>query len=180
MEEIWKDIEEYEGLYQISNLGRVRSLNHFRENRQGGYEQKGRIRKIYNSKTYSYIRLSKNGKTKTYTIHKLVANVFLEKVKGKKYINHIDGNKHNNKINNLEWCTSSENQKHALTTGLRNKNARAIKIMQCTIEGKTIKIWESLMEASRKTGIKEGAISNCINQKGKTAGGYKWIIMPEE
>lgn len=176
MDEAWKDILGYEGFYQISNLGRIKSLPRYRKNGKtsGKYLQRGIIRKNYDSKTYSCINLSKEGKTKTHFIHILVANAFLDKIEGKNYVNHIDGNKHNNNVNNLEWCTASENQRHALATGLRNKNANSIKIIQYDLSGNVIKIWESLMEASRQNNISEGAISNCINKRNKTAGGFRW------
>ena len=165
MKEIWKDIKGYEGLYQVSNLGRIKSLKRYRKNNKSGYVQEEKIIKTNKTKKYEQVRLSKDGKAKTYTIHRIVAKAFLDKIAGKEYVNHKDGNKHNNSIDNLEWCTSSENQQHALATGLRNKNAKSIKIVQKDLKNRRIKIWESLMEASRQTNISEGSISLCINKK---------------
>lgn len=115
MEE-WKDIQGYEGLYQVSNLGRVKSL--YRLNSRG-QKIKGKILKYsINPKGYAIVILCKNGITKTISVHRLVAIHFIENPNNLNVINHIDGNKINNNITNLEWCTQSENVKHAYRTGL--------------------------------------------------------------
>lgn len=102
--EIWKDIVGFEGLYQVSNLGNVKSL-------------KGKEPKILkghkDTKGYLQVELRKDNKRNISCIHRLVAKEFLEKPKGKDQINHIDGNKLNNNVDNLEWCTCKENIKHA-------------------------------------------------------------------
>ena len=108
MEEIWKDIKEYEGLYQVSNLGRIKSLP-----RNGTVQ----VVKILNpcKDTYGYLRikLSKNNKAKKYQVHRLVAQAFIPNPENKPQVNHLDGNKLNNYYKNLEWCTNGENQIHS-------------------------------------------------------------------
>lgn len=118
MKEIWKDIKDYEGVYQVSNLGRVKSLSRFHNNNSGGYLSKERILKQNIKRGYLTVGLCKEGKTKTYSVHRLVAIAFIVNPHNKKTVNHIDGNKTNNLVSNLEWCTYSENQQHAFNIGL--------------------------------------------------------------
>ena len=113
MEEIWKDIEGYEGLYQISNLGRVKSFP-----RKGTQTKKEKILKEKRDKKgYCFVSLNNVG-AKPYKIHRLVAQAFIPNLENKPQINHIDGDKTNNRIDNLEWCNNSENQIHAYKKGL--------------------------------------------------------------
>jgi len=108
--EVFKDILNYEGMYQVSNLGKIKSL-------------KGKKEKFLkpSNTTHGYLKvnLNKNGIQKTFKLHRLIAEHFIKKIDGKEIINHIDGNKRNNNISNLEWCTHSENIKHAYKTGLK-------------------------------------------------------------
>ena len=107
--EIWKDIKGYEGWYQVSNLGNVKSLN--RGNRNG--------RKLVpNSGRYKGVFLCMNGSKLRRNIHRLVAETFLKNIENKPFVNHKDGNKFNNEASNLEWCTHYENMKHAHINGL--------------------------------------------------------------
>lgn len=115
--EIWKDIDGYEGIYQISNLGRVRSLDRINCR---GQSIKGQIRKFrIDSKGYPQVRLSKNGKYQDIFIHKLVAVAFIPNPDNKETVNHKDGDKMNWSIDNLEWMTTEENTQHAIDNGLR-------------------------------------------------------------
>lgn len=108
MKEIWKDIKGYEGLYQISNLGKIKNI------------KRKKIRKCnLNDKGYYVLMLSKYLIKKTYRLHRLIAVNFIKNIFDKPCINHKDGNKLNNNINNLEWCTYSENMKHAYKIRLR-------------------------------------------------------------
>lgn len=114
MIEDWCPVVGYEGLYEVSNLGRVRSLDRKVWNGRCFYTKKGRI--LIQTKTttgYWKIDFKKDGIKKSYKVHRLVAFAFIPKVEGKNIINHIDGNPLNNKVSNLEWCTQSENMKHA-------------------------------------------------------------------
>lgn len=125
MKEIWKDINGYEGIYQISNLGNLKSLDRECYNsRYGSFKREGGLMKTpLNSDGYPYCTLSKNGVPRTYKVHRLVAEAFISKDDQKKFVNHKDGIKSNNKVSNLEWCTHSENIKHAFEIGLnKSKN----------------------------------------------------------
>lgn len=126
MKEIWKNVNEYEELYQVSNLGNVKRIRfiNFRSN----YLKNKLLKPIKHKNGYLVVGLTKNGKTKIKAIHRLVAQTFIDNPKNKKYVNHIDGNKQNNKVDNLEWCTPSENQKHAYKLGLQKVSERQRKI----------------------------------------------------
>lgn len=114
MEEMWKDVEGYEGLYQVSNYGRVKNLERKIPYRFGLRTIPERILKnCENEYGYLYVRLCKETNSKKYKIHRLVANAFIENPDNKKCVNHKDGNKKNNCVDNLEWVTHSENMQHA-------------------------------------------------------------------
>ena len=175
MEEMWKDIENYEGLYQVSNLGRVKSLKRdIINNRYGVAHIKEKILKPRNDgKGYVRIVLYKNNQKKQFKIHRLVAQTFILNVQNKPFVNHIDGNKQNNKVTNLEWCTCKENNLHAFNTGLNSRKLRAV----CQLDTKEniLNEFESLCEASRFLNkSSHHNIMYCCNGKTKTAYGYKW------
>lgn len=117
--EIWKDIPGYEGCYQVSNLGRVKSLDRIVHRSDGRIQHKREhILKLSEADEYYVISLHKSAQTTYHTVHRLVASAFLDNPEQKQQINHIDGDKHNNCISNLEWATSSENMQHAHRLGL--------------------------------------------------------------
>jgi hypothetical protein len=148
MEEIWKDIEGYEGLYQVSNLGRVKSL-------KKKYSKEDRIRKLRLDKDgYLVVSLWKYGKPKTMKVHRLIAISFIENIENKSFVNHLDGIKNNNSIENLEWVTASENTKHAHYTGLMNK--------KLVIDLVTNKIYNSTAEASKFYSIDASGLSKML------------------
>jgi hypothetical protein len=121
MKEIWKDIKGYEGLYQVSNLGRVKSL----ARRVNSMSDKGRfvreriLKQVVTEAGYARVCLCKENIEKTVSVHRLVAIMFLKNPENKPEVNHKDGVKLNNYIDNLEWCTNSENGKHAYRIGLK-------------------------------------------------------------
>lgn len=126
--EMWKPIIGYEGWYEISNFGRVRSLDrtvYFR-NGKGQRDYKGKILKQKYHNGYAMVNLNKNKKLEVVYIHQLVAKHFLEKVEGKNVVNHKDGIKSNNFYRNLEWVTSKENNLHARQMGLHKDNVSGL------------------------------------------------------
>lgn len=194
--EIWKDIKGYEGLYQVSNLGRVRSLDRYvKQNHNTKQLKKGKIiQPTKNHKGYLGLKLCKENTSKKVSIHRLVAQTFIPNLENKPQVNHIDGDKTNNRIENLEWCTNSENQIHAYKMGLnkvteeqrrkisqrqkgrkvtekekriRRENAKNKKKVKCINTGE---VFESIMDASRKTGINSGGISRTCRKLKHSAG----------
>lgn len=166
--EIWKDIGGYEGLYQVSNIGRVKRLLKGNLN--------GRILKPVTDKDgYSRVRLSKNNLQKNHSIHRLVASAFIANPNGFTIINHKDENKANNKIENLEWCTVRYNTRY---NNAHTKRTAYIKkaVRQINLDGKLVKVWDSATDAAKTLGISRGNISACCLHfpHFKTAGGYIW------
>lgn len=197
--EIWKDIEGYEGLYQVSNFGNVKSLNY---NRSG----KEKILKPQKNKNkYLHISLCKNKNQKTFTIHRLVALAFIPNLHNYPCVNHIDENKENNHVDNLEWCTHEYNMNYGtlkerqsekrkgfkfteetkrkmseaqkgkklsleVINKIREKNSKAV--LQYSLDGTFIKEWKSVIQASKQLNLNH--ISECCNGKRKTCGSFIW------
>lgn len=184
MSEIWKDIEGYEGLYQVSNLGRVRSLDRNvlitrLDGSKHNHEYKGVLKnqRVHRDK-YLITSLCKNGTFKSCKVHRLVAQTFIPNPENKPQVNHIDGNKQNNCVDNLEWVNASENNNHAFKLGLRKiseyhkKVAKEFKSkkVQCLETGE---VFNSAKDACIKLKIADNAICRSIKRNGK-AGGYTW------
>lgn len=177
MEEIWKDIEGYEGLYQVSNMGNVRSLRFRKTN-------KTNILKLSNdSRGYQRICLFKDDKRKCYLVHRLVAQAFISNESNYAEVNHKDENPSNNRVENLEWCDAKYNvnygtrtvrakQKIIYKNGIEHHNSKPI--CQYTKEGELVKTWYSISDAHRELGFNMGSISMCANGKRQTCGGYIW------
>ena len=119
MQEVWIDVVGYEGLYQVSNLGRVKNLKRKVPYAKGMRTIPERIlRNHINECGYVYVRLYKDAKGKNIKLHRIVAQAFIKNPENKRCVNHIDGNKQNNRAENLEWVTHSENMQHASDSGL--------------------------------------------------------------
>lgn len=180
MNEIWKDIKGFEGRYQISNLGRVKSFVRYKEGRilKPGYTHP-------NPQQYMYVGLCiAGGKAdmKNYYIHRLVAEYFCDNPNNYNEVNHIDGNTFNNISDNLEWCTHQQNMEHAKKIGVLyshkkgadNPNSKPVN--QYTKDGIFVKRWNSVNEIMRETGFLASNIFTVCNPKGKqhTSHGYIW------
>lgn len=161
MTEIWKDIQGYEGIYKVSNLGNVKSC--FREGTKGGL-----LKKVERNH-YFRARLWKNGKVKTIGIHRLVAQAFIPNVDNKPCINHKDGNKQNNVVTNLEWVTYSENALHSYSNSFR-KTRPVVQLKN----GEVVEIYLNAHRASKETGIDYCGLYLCLKGVYKNAGGYEW------
>ena len=176
--EVWKDIPGYEGLYQVSNMGNVKSL----------FRYKKQLKPMMTNSGYLQINLFKNKIRKVFLVHRLVAIVFLDNPQNKEEVNHIDECKTNNKLSNLEWVTRTENSYHGTRierqkkhTDYKNRkvnNRNQIKacskpIAQYDKNGNFIKTWNSASEFCRENGKTSiSSIRRCCNGERKSAYGY--------
>lgn len=191
-EEIWVDICGYEGLYQVSNQGRVRSLDReICKNNNVKQFSKSFILKFEKSKGYNYVHLFKNGVRKRMAVHRLVAEAFIPNTESKPFIDHINTIRDDNRVENLHWVTPKENMENPLTKEKRKAidrprpkketkdkigKANSIKVVQLDKDtNELIKIWNSAKEAEREGGFDNGNINRCCRGKYKTHKGYKWM-----
>jgi hypothetical protein len=168
--EIWKDIAGYEGLYQVSNMGQVKTMSRLhREDRP--YVKKERVMKPpVNSVGYPQVALYKNKKGVIYSVHKLVATAFIKRLPEHQVVNHKDGNKQNNLVSNLEWCTYGQNQKHAIRTGLIRLRKGKERIDASLSDIQRLEIYNLYLaggrrvEIAQKYGVVRQTVSNIINK----------------
>lgn len=179
MEEVWINIKGCDG-YQISSLGRVKSTKYKNE------------KILSNRKSGEYLGVSlylgsNNAGHKRCYIHRLVAEHFIENPYNKNQINHKDGNKHNNVVSNLQWCTGSENLKHAYRIGLKKppcaqlgkfgyKHSRGKEILQIDGNGKIINKYGSINHAATVNKLHFANLQRCAAGKQKTSGGFRWVL----
>lgn len=160
MKEIWKDIKNFEGLYQVSNLGRIKN-------------NKDEILKPAIKRGYNQVTLCKNGERKYIGVHRLVAESFIPNPNNLPQVNHKDENKLNNTVQNLEFCDCSYN----INYGTRNKkiSKKLCKLIeQYDLDNNFIKLWYGAKEIKRKLKIDNSLIGKCCKGKRKTAGGFVW------
>jgi len=181
MKEIWKPINQYEGLYEVSNLGNVRSLDKIAFTKAGWKRAyKGRmIKPKKHNGGYSTIILHRDGKTQTRTIHRLVAEAFLPNPNNYPEVNHIDENKTNNAVSNLEWCTRIQNQHHGTAIERSNLKQR-IPFYQIDHEGHIVKRWDGFKVLQRDGQFQRCEVSKCCRGLRDTYKGYRWEYAPKE
>ena len=177
-EEIFKEIAGYEGLYEVSNLGNVRRV-------AGKGCKETRVLKPWKTKDgYMSVNLCKDGNRKDYLVHRLVAQAFIPNPDNLPEVNHIDENKENNQVNNLEWCDHKQNCNH----GTRNQRSAEVRIndskqsdivLQMTLDYTLVKEWSSVRECGRN-GFSISVVSRCCNNKygkqGNVYKGYRWMF----
>lgn len=177
MEEIWKEVKYFEDYYEVSNMGRVRSIDRYVEHKRHGVVlRKGNILKQYtDSGGYKYVNLHKDGKRKIYLVHRLVADAFIPNPNNYPCVNHKDENKTNNRVDNLEFCTQKYNTNYG-TCIQRRAEKKSKPVLQYTKDGKFVNEYPSMIEAERHTGIFSVHISKCCNNKPhhRSAGGFIW------
>lgn len=167
MKEEWREVLGYEGLYEVSNIGRIRTTK--------GVAKKPGI----GSNGYYRVSLSKNGVKIWHSVHRLVAIAFLPNPENKPCVNHIDNDRLNPIVNNLEWCTYQENTDHAVKIGVHGMIGRfgADHNRSIAIESFNLKTGQSLIfgsgrEAARKLGLHQACVTACVKGKLQTTGGF--------
>jgi len=175
MEEIWKDIVGYEGYYQISNQGRVKSCERYVKKRNGGQKFIGEryMKLFYCPGGYLEVLLTKNSVVKPKLIHRLVAEAFLDNPNNYPQVNHRDEDKSNNHVDNLEWCTPKYNANY----GTRNeKMSLAFRkpVLQKDMQGNIVKRWDYIKQIYDETGMDQSLIIQCCKGRREKYKGFKW------
>lgn len=174
--EIWLPIEGFEGLYEVSNLGRVKSL---RDNKT---RKEKILRQGKRKDGYLIVTLWKEGKVKICYVHRLVAKAFIQNPNGYRCVNHKDECKTNNCVNNLEWCTQKYNNIYGsrlkkVSEKLTNRQDQSKRVYQYSKDGVLVGIWQSTNEAGRN-GFNQGHVASCCNGDRKQHRGYIWSYYP--
>ena len=167
--EVWKDILGYEGHYQVSNLGRVKSIKFVKE----------KILKLSRDNDgYLKVCLYKNGEMKTYKVHRLVAKVFISNPNNLPQINHKDEDKTNNSLENLEWCDQKYNHNYGTINqriAEKHTNGKQSKpVLQLTKDGEFVREWKSASDVERNLGYSQGNITKCCRGKYHSAYNFVW------
>lgn len=172
MNEVWKDIPGYEGRYQVSNLGNVRSLN---------WRLTGQTKNLFlkpHNQGYLQVELADNGKRKTYMVHRLVAICFVDGYTEGMLVNHKNENRTDNRAENLEWCTQSYNTAYTVCHLYKDGKRKAFKctlpILQMDMNGNVIKKWDSPISVKHTLGYNDWSIKQCCIGKRAQAYGYLW------
>lgn len=166
MQEVWKDINNYLGLYQVSNFGNIRSLK--RNNTNGKI-----LKQVKDKDGYVRVTLSKNNLRKNYFVHRLVAQTFIPNPQNLPQVNHKDVNPLNNNVDNLEWCNSKYNNNYGNRV-YRLSKTLSKPILQYNLNFDFIKEWESAKEASKHLNIRRENIVSCLKGRRNYAGKYIW------
>ena len=176
MEEVWKSIKNYEGLYEISNLGDVKSLNY------NNTKKEKKLCKKKDKSGYLYVVLCKQGKQKSFKIHTLVANAFIENPYNNIYVHHKDEDKTNNCVDNLQWVNHKDNCNYGtrnkrISEKLINRKDESKLVYQYSKDGVLISVFNSTKECQRN-GYNQGHVASCCRGERKLHKGYIWSYKP--
>lgn len=187
--EIWKPIKGYEGIYEISNYGRVKRLARSYTCRQwqGGTSHyrlkemyiKARISNVGYERVGLYKRVNGKLSASYKSVHRLVAEHFIDNPNHYPCVNHLDCNRLNNKVDNLEWCTASHNNRYSYVMGTRIP-PHMKQIAQLDLKGNVIAKWDSIAEASRRCGIVKANIGKVLHGERSQAGGFRWAFVEQK
>ena len=189
MVESWKEIKGFSGKYSVSNTGKI--MSHITNKI---------LKPTFSNTGYTHVQLYNDSGSKVLLIHRIVAEAFIDNPENKPEVNHIDGIKSHNSVDNLEWVTTIENYQHAIRIGLRkaskkppkkpkqaktdiidtNQHLQRRQIAQYTYLGDLVKVWPSVSEAARQLGACSTSISSCLTGRYKTSSGYLWKYVDEE
>lgn len=176
---MWRDIENYEGLYQVNELGEVKSLPRMKQNNLGYQQVNERLlAQVPDKDGYLRVCLSKNGQHVPVLVSRLVAGAFIPNPDGLPVVNHKDENKQNNNVDNLEWCTVKYNTCYG--TGLQRAAMKQGRSVLQIKDGEILGEYYSTQNASKQTGIPQANIYRVCRGKGNTAGGYQWRFKDDQ
>ena len=192
---LWKDVVGFEGLYIVSNLGEIRSVDHYVRCNDGKRLVRGRtLKPCDRGNGYPFVTMGKDGKQYNMSVHRVVAIAFLPNPNNLPEVNHKDANTFNYSLDNLEWCDRKYNvnygtaqARHSVTASDSFKRTGYYQqilegflwkaVAKCGTDGNEIERYKSIKEASEKTGVFQGDISRCCKGIRKTCGGFKWMYI---
>lgn len=174
MEEIWKDVKGFEGLYQVSNFGRVKSLERVVRDNRGYRTVRERILQNVLSRGRNVVGFVINGRTKKIYVYRLVAEAFIPNPNDYKFVNHIDENPSNDRVDNLEWCTPKHNCNHGTRNKRISNSLKKKRVSQFSINGTLINTYEGINIAAKETNSNCAKISLCCKNKRKSHNGFIW------
>ena len=177
MSEVWKPIKGYEGIYEVSDLGRVRSLPRMLTDSKGRrHPVPMKMLKMHDRKGYDSVTLQDMGRKAIMSVHRLVAMAFIPNPDNLPVVNHRDENPKNNQVSNLEWCDISYNTRYG--TGVERAQAKHVyhrkAVEQLTKDGQHVATFKGVKEAARATGADASVIVRVCKGRNETAGGYRW------
>lgn len=186
LDEIWKSVPGYER-YQVSNMGNVRTLHYYGKTLSTKDNGVRILKRIINSSGYPVVSLHNNGKQKQFFVHRLVAELFVDNPNGLPVVDHINTDKMDNRAENLRWVTVKDNVNNPISATRRigkcreqllgrygGDSPRAKRVIQKDLNGRLIRVWESMTDAWKELGLDSGCITHCCKGKYKSAGGFKW------
>lgn len=180
VKEEWKDVVGYEGIYQVSNYGSVKSLERKTFHGKVCFTSKEKPMKQCLRGGYKTVCLRKDNAKKMQRVHRLVAQAFISNPENKQFVDHIDGDRLNNVVTNLRWCTPRENMNNEVTYPRNRRalqeawNKRSKKVYQYTLNGEFIQEWTNTSQASKATNATKQSIKLCCEGKYRSANGFRW------